>query len=520
LSIRPRLSTAAGLALAVAALHCNADDSAAALLDRARSAVGGDAWDQVSTQHTDFVRTYLGHDEAGSSDIDYATGRYAQRIPSSAVARLISNSDGRDFWRQKMGQLEKLEGAAGSPAQHLGRQSYAYWFARGKARTLQLLPPRRHDGIDYAIVRVTLDAGNSFDYWINTASQRIERRQETVDGVAMIIDYRDFRPVGAVTLPFEEHYRNANDNKDEEVLRISGIVLNRPAAQMDFSLPRPAAIQGFSAARQAVTVPFEPCLGHICIKLTLNGQGPFRFILDTGAPNVISDRLYKKLQLPAQGVALLHGLGEHTERGALTTIDRIALAGLTLDRQAFFTSPTLDELPVDGTIGYEWLWNTPTLIDYAARQLTFYDPASFVYHGSAAAMPLTFHNKIPQIEAVLDGLPGKFNIDTGSDYSLTMSKAFVDRHALVDKYRAGDAVQVSRAVGGMTRVLATRGKLFEMGGVRIANPVLELSQQPAGSQNGTDIAGNISNGILRQTSILFDYQGGKVYIALNQSADE
>ncbi len=58
-----------------------------------------------------------------------------------------------------------------------------------------------------------------------------------------------------------------------------------------------------------------------------------------------------------------------------------------------------------------------------------------------------------------------------------------------------------------------------MGGVRIANPVLELSQQPAGSQSGTDIAGNISNGILRQTSILFDYQRGKVYIALNQSAD-
>ncbi len=86
----------------------------------------------------------------------------------------------------------------------------------------------------------------------------------------------------------------------------------------------------------------------------------------------------------------------------------------------------MDELPIDGTIGYEWLWNTPTLIDYAARQLTFYDPASFVYRGSAAAMPLTFHNMIPQIEAVLDGLPGKFNIDTGSDYSLTMSKAFVD----------------------------------------------------------------------------------------------
>ncbi len=510
----------AGLFLSAALLSasCFSAESAASLLAQARDAVGGDAWREVRTQHTDFVRSYADRDEAGSSDIDYASGRYAQRIPSSAIARLMSRSDGSNFWRQRLGRLEKLEGAAADPAQHLGRQSYAYWFARGQQQQLQLLAPRRHNGVDYDVVHVMLADGSAFDYWINPATHRVERRQELVDGKPRTVDYRDFRRVGGVILPYEERERDADDSEDLEVLRIAAIELNRPAAQMDFSLPPPAAMQGFSAARPAVTVPFEHCHGHICIMLSLNGQGPFRFVLDTGARNVMSDKLYKLLQLPAEGRGTLSGVGEQAERGALTTVRQIAVGGLTLAQQPFFTSPTLDELPIDGAIGYEWLWSTPTLIDYAHQQLTFYDPATFVYQGAGSAIPFSFRDKTPQIEGVLDGLPGRFTIDTGSDDTLTLAKAFVDSNGLVDKYQAGGALRVSRGVGGVARTLATRGTLFEIGGVRIANPALELSRQPQGAL-GADLAGNISNGILQQFSVLFDYQRGTVYMTPNQLVD-
>ena len=518
LSLSLGLGLGLGLGLASLAGACGAAETAAGLLAGARAAVGGDAWLDVRTQHVDFVRSYADHEEAGNSDIDYASGRYAQRIPSSAIARLTSRSDGHSFWRQRLGRLEKLEGAAADPAQHLIRQSYAYWFARGKASQAQRLAPRRHGNIDYEVVRVTLEDGSAFDYWINPATRRVERRQDSIDGKTRTVDYADFRRVGGVTLPFEERERDADDRSDLEVLRITGIVLNRPAAQLDFSLPPPAAMQGFSAARPAVTVPFEHCSGHICIMLSLNGQGPFRFVLDTGARNVMSDKLYRLLQLPAEGRGTLSGVGEHSERGALTTVGQIALGGLTLAHQPFFTSPTLDELPIDGAIGYEWLWSTPTLIDYAHRELTFYDPATFVYQGAGSAIPFSFRDKTPQIEGVLDGLPGQFTIDTGSDDSLTMGKSFVDRFGLIDKYQAGGELRVSRGIGGHARTLATRGKLFEIGGVQIANPALELSRQPQGAL-GADLAGNISNGILQQFSVLFDYQRGKVYMTPNKLVD-
>ncbi len=533
LSARPLFQLAAWLWLALVALpSAMAAPTAQTLMAQARVAVGGEAWRTVTTLQTQFVRSYGGnpgdddHQEAGSSDIDFVSGRYAQRIPSSAVARQMSRSDGRDFWQQRMGRVEKLDADAPNPEQYLRRQSYGWWFARGngKARKLELRAPRRQAGVDYAVVRVTPQRGEPFDFWINTASGRVERRQEVVDGKLLTVDYRDFRKVGAVTMPFEERTRDGRDERDADVLRVTSMVLGRPAAQLDFTLPTAAAIEGFGVGRRSVTIPFEPCQAHICVSMTLNGQGPFRFILDTGARNVISNKLHRRLRLPVQGVAVLSGMGPQSERGMLTTIKEIGLAGLTLSQQAFFTSPTLDNLPIDGTIGYEWLSLTPTRIDYAARQITFYDPKDFVYRGAAAPIALTFHDRTPQVAAKLDGLPGMFTIDTGSDYSLTMNQSFVERHGLVAKYGAGDVVQTAQGIGGKSRVLATQGKLFEIGDVRIADPTLELSTHASGLLNGTGdtggtpIAGNISNGILRQLDIVFDYQGGKLYLTPNQSS--
>ncbi|KQQ45822.1 hypothetical protein ASF61_19410 [Duganella sp. Leaf126] len=497
---------------------------------KARAAIGGEAWRTVATLQTQFVRSVADDgdqslpEEAGSSDIDFVSGRYAQRIPASAVARQMSRSDGRDFWQQRMGRFEKLDADAPNPEQYLRRQSYGWWFARGhgKARKLELRAPRQLGSVEYAVVRVTPQRGAPFDFWINPASGRVERRQELVDGKLLTVDYRDFRRVGPITLPFEERTRDVRDQRDADVLRVTSMVLDRPAAQLDFTLPAPATIAGFGAGRRAVTIPFEPCQAHICVAVTLNGQGPFRFILDTGSRNVISNKLHRRLRLPVQGVAVLSGMGPQSERGMLTTVKQLGLAGLTLAQQAFFTSPTLDQLPIDGTIGYEWLSLTPTRIDYAARQITFHDPQDFVYRGAATAIPLTFHDRTPQVAATLDGLPGMFTIDTGSDYSLTINQSFVERHGLVAKYGAGDVVQTAQGIGGTSRVLATRGKLFEIGDIRIADPTLELATHSGGLLNattGTAIAGNISNGILRQLDIVFDYAGGKLYLAPVKAAD-
>lgn len=507
-----RVTLLAGLMLAALAMtSARAMETAPALLAKARLAVGGDAWQGVLTQHADFIYTYQNHDEAGSSDIDYASGRHARRIPS-AISHFTSGAGEDGYWHMQLGQVTRLK-QPGAAELHLGPQSYGDWFIHGKIRNAQLLGQRSHAGVAYEVVRVEPETGAPFDYWINQQTHRIERRQLVIKGKTIMVDYRDFRSVGGVTLPFEERLL---DGDDESVMRASNIVLNRPAAQMDFSLPRPQSIEGFSRSRPAVALPFETCGNHVCVMVTLNGQGPFRFLLDTGARYVMSRRVFEQLKLPSEGAIVLTGTGEATERGLLTTVKDVSLAGLTQHKQAFSVSAELDHAPVDGTVGYDWILHCPTQIDYAARQITFFDPAGFVYRGAARATPLSFYGQTPQIDGVIDGLPGKFTIDTGSDLSLTLIKSFVDQFDLVRKYNAGGKPLASMGIGGRSKLLAARGSMLQLGEVHISDPGLELSDQTRGVFGSATVAGNLGNGILRQMTILLDYQNGAAYLAANR----
>jgi len=78
---------------------------------------------------------------------------------------------------------------------------------------------------------------------------------------------------------------------------------------------------------------------HIYVDVKLNGQGPFRFLFDTGGANVIVPRLVEKLHLTAKGALEGRGAGEKSEDVALTTIDKLELGDISISNQIFFVFP-------------------------------------------------------------------------------------------------------------------------------------------------------------------------------------
>src|SRR5690349_25175925 len=60
-----------------------------------------------------------------------------------------------------------------------------------------------------------------------------------------------------------------------------------------------------AAESRNVSVPFELSKGHIFVSAFVNGRGPYRFGLDTGASGMgrVDDRLTAELSLPAAGEA-------------------------------------------------------------------------------------------------------------------------------------------------------------------------------------------------------------------------
>jgi hypothetical protein len=135
-----------------------------------------------------------------------------------------------------------------------------------------------------------------------------------------------------------------------------------------------------------VVIPIEVVpSGHIAIMAKINGEGPFRFIFDTGAPTlVIGERVSKETAiLPANFhrpfFTVLGNLGEHPVKSI--TLGRAEQKGLITD---VWNHPTVDLLsrafgPFEGLIGFPFFAHYRVTIDYRAKTMSLtpstYQPA-------------------------------------------------------------------------------------------------------------------------------------------------
>ena len=106
----------------------------------------------------------------------------------------------------------------------------------------------------------------------------------------------------------------------------------------------------------------------IVVPVTINGSGPYDFLLDTGSTNSMLDqRLADELTLRREGETTVVGF-----RGSMTVsfahVDSLSVAGATVTSKDFFLSTyvKLHGLPdeVRGVLGEDYLQNFDVLIDY------------------------------------------------------------------------------------------------------------------------------------------------------------
>ncbi len=148
-----------------------------------------------------------------------------------------------------------------------------------------------------------------------------------------------------------------------------------------------------AAAPTANTVPLHVFRsGHISVQARLNGQGPFRLVLDTGSPvTFISTKVAKKLGLSAgmAGSATsatgapggMFGMG--LSMNPFARLKSVAI-GSTVAKDLeimVLDHPVIDMLsvvegPVEGIIGFSFFSRFRTTLDYAGKQVTF-SPVAF-----------------------------------------------------------------------------------------------------------------------------------------------
>ncbi|MFN7971855.1 MAG: aspartyl protease family protein [Acidobacteriota bacterium] len=514
----------AGLPAAIAA-----SGDPAAILARAKEATGGSAWDAIKTTHVKGKVATGGLDGTFESWEDVLTGRYVQKFAIGPMTG-AEGFDGKTGWDQDpSGQSKPRDGdeAKQETANSVYERTMGYWFRERHAAEVVYKERREEDGKSFDVLTITPEGGRGFDMWLDAKTSLMDRTVEKTATETRTSYVSDYRKVQGVLLPFRSR-TTTGDPKYDVLGEVIAVELNPKVDEAAFAMPAPPPPDfAIAGGATSVTVPFELLNNHIYVDVTLNGKGPFKLLCDTGGANVATPDLARELSLQGMGAFEGKGVGESSEEIAMAKVATLGIGDATVKDQLFAIFPLagLDEaegVPEKGIVGYEVFKRFVVTIDYGKSQLTLTLPSAYRPSGTGTTVPFEFHESTPQVEGEIDGIAGKFTIDTGSRASLDLHVPFAKKHDLKARYAPKVEGVTGWGVGGAARSLVTRCGSLRIGpapGVTVEKPVTELSVQRGGAYTDEYVAGNIGGGILKRFTLVFDYGKQTITFVPNPAAE-
>jgi len=485
---------------------------ASAILAKAKEVSGGKAWDGIASVYTKAKVSVGGMVGLTESWEDVRSGRAYSTVALGPLTE-ADGFDGKTLWVQdssKQVRVDDSEDARLGAVNDAYRRMMAYWYpARGDAR-IEDSGEKVEGGRRFETLRITPKGGRPFDVWIDAATFLFDRIIEKSAIETRTTYFSDYRTVGEVKVPFASRSTNGQTRYDQ-VASVEKIAFNVLLKDEMFRPPAaPAPDFDMAGGRTSTTLPFELINNHIFVEARLDGRGPFRLLCDTGGSNVVTPELAKELGLKSEGTFEGTGVGEKSEDVGLTKVKSLQVGDVSLRDQVFavFDLKTMSEVegvPLRGLIGYEVFKRFVAAIDYEHRTLTLTLPSAFVPPAKGTAVPFKFSGTIPEVQGEIDGIPGKFHIDTGSRTTLTILAPFAKAHDLKARYGAKVEAVTGWGVGGPARGLVVRAGMLKLGGVAVDGPLVELSLQTKGGFVDPYVAGNVGAGVLKRFNIVFDY---------------
>ena len=303
----------------------------------------------------------------------------------------------------------------------------------------------------------------------------------------------------------------------------------RAPARMPACAPAPAAgLPTADASRAGRTaVAFELVDNRIVIPVRVNGRGPRRFILDTGADAGVDSDALDALGVAAGAPTSIGGVGEQARAASVVTLRDVRVGDIRLAEVRAFASsfaadfePVFGSYRIDGVIGEPLFARYVVEIDYGRCVVTFIDPRAYTPAADSSVIPLDFAGHLPLVRATLDGVDGVFGLDTGARTAIILYGPFVDRNGLRAKYAPEVEAITGWGIGGPVRSQVARVRTLTLGtatgDVTVRDLVARLSTQRAGLMATSSRAGLIGPDVLKQFVTTFDY--GRRELILRRSA--
>lgn len=172
---------------------------------------------------------------------------------------------------------------------------------------------------------------------------------------------------------------------------------------------------------------------------------------------------------------------------------------------------------INGVIGSEVLERFVTEVDYDNNRLTFTMPGKFNYAGKGITLPFERPRQVPLVDGEIDGVSGKFGLDTGARSSLLLFGPFTDKNNLRTKYAPKVEGITGWGIGGPVRSQVTRVKVLKLGLVEAYNVVTRLPLQKSGDLTTSKMSGIVGADVLKQFNIIFDYSRRRIIFEKNRN---
>jgi predicted aspartyl protease len=291
---------------------------------------------------------------------------------------------------------------------------------------------------------------------------------------------------------------------------VSALVAMASAELVLLASCRPAATES------ALEIPFRFEHHQVLIEVELNGEGPFTMLIDTaGDPSAVDLATAREVGLPVDTTRVGEASGVGGQRVSIypASLTRLVLGGrdfgdeeaLALDLSSL--SERLGE-PLHGILGYGFLKDRITQIDYAAGTVRFFDTTaearSFSQARGAEALVLPLELRpgdiAPWFDVHLNGGAVRVTLDTGSSLGLELYPVAAERLGLQE---LREQAEVGSVVGarGASAIATTTADSLRVGSHTIRDPELVFSDRD--DQGPRE--GNLGNRILRHFVLTLDY---------------
>jgi tetratricopeptide (TPR) repeat protein len=283
----------------------------------------------------------------------------------------------------------------------------------------------------------------------------------------------------------------------------------------------------YVSGNKSIDVPLQFTDARLpLVEVNVNGKGPFRFVIDSGAGFVVvSDDLAKKLRMrPIAGGGTSRGVSG-TGRFPIVygIIDRLSLGAMTIENVPTYIRKIqdADHGHVDGYIGLSVLSNFIVAVDYARRALELRPSGTAVAPTSEGDIAVPYRMTNGGMLSVSADI-GKevllnFIIDTGATSTVVSQRTF-ERFNLAEKEHKGVTVRVVGAGGVTDNVpIVVLDRLAIQGGSQSMDFVraIVLDLDPVNETAGFEQSGIIGSDFLRFYRVEFDFDHGMLLLRPN-----